>query len=93
MIRTDAFTAQNAFAQIPGNEGIGLFKRFEIRHGIEVGFTDAECGGRPSQRATVPFAANHAGFGVFRYHKTDNVAAVIQYARGLGQNRLAGRRG
>ena len=46
-----------------------------------------------SQRAAVPFAADHAGFRMFRHHKADNVAAVIQYARGLGQNRLAGAAG
>ena len=93
VVRPDAFAAQNAFAQIPGDERIGLLERFEIGHRIQAGFPHAEGSGHPPQCAPVSFAANHAGFRVFRDYEADDVAAVIEDARGLGQDRLSGRRG
>jgi hypothetical protein len=77
MIGPDAFPAQNTFAQVSDNKRVGLFQRFIIGHGIQLGFTNAELGRQMTQLATVALAADHTRLGVFGYHQSDDIFTVI----------------
>jgi hypothetical protein len=81
MIRPDAFAAKNTFGQVPHDEGICLLQRFEVRHGIEPVFGDAEFCCYHSQMTPVPLVAYNAGLGMFGHHKGNNVSPVFDDLR------------
>jgi hypothetical protein len=81
MIGPDAFPTQDTFAQISDNKRVCLFQGFIIGHGIQLGFTNAELGRQMTQLATVALAADHTRLGMFGYHQSDDIFAVLFYTR------------
>ena len=86
MVGTNAFSAQDAFAQIPDNKRIRLLQRFVIGHRIKFSYAHAHLSSNPTQLAAVALAADNAGFRMLGDHQAHNVAAMAQDPRGLGSN-------
>ena len=77
MIRPDAFSAQNAFAEIPDDKRIELLIGGIIRHGVESAIPHPKISGNLSQFAPVAFAADNAGFRMLGHHQAHNIASVV----------------
>ena len=86
MVCPNAFSAQDAFAQIPDNKRISLLQGFVIGHRIKIRFANAHLSGDPAQLTAVALAADDTGLRMFGDHQAHNVAAMTENARGFGSN-------
>jgi len=86
LVGTYTFPAHDTFGEVPDDKGICLFETGVMGHGIELSLPHSQFSSNLPQLATVSFAADQAGFRMFRHHQADDVASVIDYAGGISPN-------
>jgi hypothetical protein len=86
MVCPDAFSAQNAFAQIPDNKRVGLLQGFVIGHRIKIRFANSHLSGDPAKLAAITFAADDTGFRMLGNHQSRDIAAMPEDTRGVGSD-------
>jgi hypothetical protein len=86
MIGSDAFAAQNTFAQIPDNKWIGLLEGFDVGHVIEVCFSHTQLRSDLPELTAITLAADDAGFRMLGDHQTGDIASMTDDSRVCGLN-------